>query len=59
MQLPLEFFIVIAALIGAALGFLGASIFASAHFRRIERRTWAAAERYYRLSESARRESRL
>lgn len=59
MHLPLEAFIILAAIIGAAIGFLGAGIFATAHYRRIERRTWAAAERYYRLAESARRESRL
>lgn len=47
MKIPLEFFILAAAVIGAAIGFFTASIFATSKLRRIEKKTWNQARVFY------------
>lgn len=39
--------VVIAAILGAAIGFFGSAILASRKLQRIEKDTWGAANRYY------------
>jgi len=46
-MIPIEFFILAAAVIGAAIGCFGTCIIASGKIRRIERETWSTAERHY------------
>jgi len=55
--MPLEFYILISAIVSGTGGFLIAAVFASAKMRRIERQTWSAAERHYaaRMAELIRR----
>jgi hypothetical protein len=47
MNLPIEFWIILSALVGATIGFFGAAILASGKMRRIERKTWNQARLFY------------
>ena len=42
-------YILAAAILGAAIGFMGAAVLASQKLQRLEKDTWAAANRYYQL----------
>jgi len=47
MNIPLEFFILVSGIIGAAIGFFGCSVFASKRIRSIKSETWKRAEVFY------------
>jgi hypothetical protein len=47
MNIPVEFFIIAAAVIGASIGFVVTAFFAGANRSRIERDTWNQARIYY------------
>lgn len=48
MNLPIAFFIYLAVAAGAGIGFTAAAVLLNARKARIEKATWAAAERYYK-----------
>lgn len=47
MNIPIEFFIVAAAVIGASIGFFACAFFIGAKRSRIERDTWNQARLFY------------
>jgi len=47
MNIPVEFFIIAAAILGASIGFFACTFFIGAKRSRIERDTWNQARIYY------------
>lgn len=54
MKIPIEAWIIAAAIIGTLIGWIGCAVLAAARMRRIERRTWNAARLYYTRSAASR-----